>query len=154
MSQQTVVTEGAFTHDSRQKINDNFTELYGSVAGGTLASGNILVGNGSNQAAPVALSGDATMTNAGVVTVASVGGLKFARGVTALDGSNPTTIATGLTSIVGLALALNRSTALSSGTAFVTYNNISGGSFDIYGWVLAGTASAGTENVAWVAIGT
>jgi len=43
---------------------------------------------------------------------------------------------------------------VSSGTAFVTYHNISAGGFDMYGWVLAGSASTGTENVAWVAIGT
>jgi len=35
----------------------------------TLASGQIFVGNGSSAATGVAMSGDATMTNAGVVTV-------------------------------------------------------------------------------------
>lgn len=79
---------------------------------------------------------------------------KVARGITALGGTNPTTIATGLASVTGLAVVLNRSTSLASGTAFVTYNNISGGSVDLYAWVVAGTASTGTENVAWVAIGT
>jgi hypothetical protein len=49
---------------------------------------------------------------------------------------------------------LNRATAVSSGTAFVTYGTISGGSVDLYGWVLAGSASTGTENVAWFATGT
>jgi|GEM_PF-2209375 len=37
---------------------------------GTLASGNIFVGNGSNAAAGVALSGDATLSNSGVLTIA------------------------------------------------------------------------------------
>lgn len=85
-----------------------------------------------------------------VVGVAS--GYKIARGITALDGSNPTTIATGLTSIAGCTFTINRTTAISTGTATVTYGAISGGSVDIYGWVLAGTASTGTENVAWVCV--
>lgn len=91
-------------------------------------------------------------TASGVAGVAA--GYAVARGVTALDGSNPTTIVTGLTSITGFAATLNRSTSLATGTAFVTYNNISGGSVDVYAWVVAGTASTGTENVSWVAIGT
>lgn len=37
----------------------------------TLTSGNILVGNGSNVAASVALSGDATLSNAGALTIAN-----------------------------------------------------------------------------------
>ena len=43
-----------------------------------LPDANILVGNASNVATPVVMSGDATMDNAGVVTVASSPGLLFA----------------------------------------------------------------------------
>jgi hypothetical protein len=154
MAQKTISGGGAFTRQNIGDVNANFTELYATTAGGALTSAHILVGNGSNVAASVAVSGDATLANTGALTVASVNGVKFASGVTALDGSNPTTIATGLTTITGIGLALNRSTSLASGTAFVTYNNISGGSFDVYGWVVAGTASTGTENVAWTVTGT
>lgn len=48
------------------------TMLAGSIAFtklATLSSGNILVGNGSNQAASVAMSGDITITNAGVTAI-------------------------------------------------------------------------------------
>lgn len=48
--------------------------LAGSIAFSkltTLTSGNILVGNGSNVAAAVAMSGDATISNAGVVAIGS-----------------------------------------------------------------------------------
>lgn len=145
---------GSFTKADIDAINTEFASLSASTAGGTLTSAHLLVGNASNVATDVAMSGDATINNAGVVTVASVGGVKFASGITALDGSNPTTVATGLTTITGLALTLDRNSSLGSGTAFVTYHNISGGSFDMYGWVVAGTASTGTENVGWVAIGT
>jgi hypothetical protein len=98
--------------------------------------------------------GNLAGTSVGLGLAAATTAFKFATGITALGGTNPTTVASGLTSIVGLALTLDRSTAVSSGTAFVTYHNISGGSFDMYGWVLAGSASTGTENVGWVAIGT
>src|SRR5690348_15463676 len=131
MAKKTVIGGGSFTYKNIKDINDNFTELYAASVGGTLTSAHIIVGDGSNVAADVAMSGDATIDNTGAVTVASVDGVKFASGVTALDGSNPTTIATGLTTITGIGLALNRSTSLASGTAFVTYNNISGGSFDV-----------------------
>jgi hypothetical protein len=154
MAKKTISGGGAFTRQNISDVNANFSELYSTTAGGALASAHILVGNGSNVAASVAVSGDATLDNTGALTVSAVNGVKFASGVTALDGSNPTTIATGLTTITGIGLALNRSTSLASGTAFVTYNNISGGSFDVYGWVVAGTASTGTENVAWTVTGT
>lgn len=82
-------------------------------------------------------------------------GYKEARGITALGGSNPTTIVTGLATVTGFSATLNRTTSLASGTAFVTYNlNATPGSVDVYAWVVAGTASTGTENVAWVAVGT
>jgi hypothetical protein len=150
----TLVKQGCFDADLEKQINDNFASLSASTAGGTLTSAHLLVGNSSNVATDRAITGDLSISNTGVTTVASVNGVKFASGITALDGSNPTTVATGLASITGLALTLNRSSSLASGTAFVTYNNISGGSFDMYGWVVAGTASSGTDNIAWVAIGT
>jgi hypothetical protein len=174
MSQQTLTQVGAFTTQTKNAINDNFTELYQTSVGGALPSAKIIVGNGSNLAAAVDMGGDAEIDNAGAVTITGINGeavtldggeldtavlgvaagYKVARGITALDGSNPTTIATGLATITGFAVCLNRSTSLASGTAFVTYNNISAGSVDVYAWVVAGTASTGTENVAWVAVGT
>lgn len=165
MSQQTISDVGAFTQANKDAANANFTELYATQIGGTLTSAHILVGDGSNVATDTAMTGDVSITNGGVTSISSgitthklaagvAAGYAVARGITALDGSNPTTVVTGLTTITGISVVLNRSTALSSGTAFVTYNNISGGSFDLYAWVLAGTASTGTENVAWTAVGT
>lgn len=165
MAQKKLVQEGAFDSTVRKQIDDNFTELYGTAVGGALTSAHLLIGNASNLATDTAVTGDVAFTNAGVTSIAAgittakltagvAAGYVVARGITALDGSNPTTIVTGLTTITGFAVCLNRSTSLASGTAFVTYNNISGGSVDVYAWVVAGTASTGTENVAWVAIGT
>jgi hypothetical protein len=81
-------------------------------------------------------------------------GKRIARGTTALDGSNPTPVATGLTTVEGFVATLIRNTAVSSGTAFVTHGTPSGGSVDVYGWVLAGSASTGTESFDWIAWGT
>lgn len=174
MAQQDLTQTGAFTAETRDAIQENFDELYAASVGGSLTQAHIIVGDSGGTAADVAMSGDAEIDDTGAVTVTGINGTavtldggeidtavlgvaagyKVARGITALDGSNPTTIDTGLTTVTGFAATLNRSTALSSGTAFVTYNNISGGSVDVYGWVLVGTASSGTENVAWVAVGT
>jgi hypothetical protein len=81
--------------------------------------------------------------------------MKFARGETALDASNPTPVATGLTTIVSATATLKKTTALSSGTAFVTVDFTgSDGALNLYGWVLAGSASTGTETIEWTAVGT
>ena len=82
------------------------------------------------------------------------GGKAIVYGTTALDGSNPTPVATGLTSVDQFVCTLNRNTAVSSGTAFLTHATPSGGNVDVYGWVLAGSASAGTESFDWIAVGT
>ena len=57
-----------------------FTDLSGSLASGQLpglASTNLWVGNGGGAATAVAISGDATMTNAGVLTVTKTNGSAF-----------------------------------------------------------------------------
>lgn len=90
----------------------------------------------------------------GTFTMAGVS-MKMARGEAALDASNPTPVATGLTTIVSAQATLKRTTALSAGTAFVTVDFTgTDGTLNLYGWVLAGSASAGTESVEWVAVGT
>ncbi len=92
-----------------------------------------------------------------VVGVAA--GYKLARGETALDGGNPTTVATGLTTIVGLALTLKGTAAPGVGTSVLTAN-ISTTNIDVYAWKVTGTgdctliASTGTETFYWVAVGT
>src|SRR5882672_9460360 len=135
MSITTIKGGGSFTATNIKNINDNFTALGATTAGGTLTSAHILVGSGSNVAADVAVSGDATISNLGAVSIAAgitahalpiavAAGYAIARGITALDSSNPTPIATGLTTVTGFSVCLNRATAVSSGTAFVTYGTI------------------------------
>lgn len=100
------------------------------------------------------MAADSVFVGAGT-TVTGVGvNYKVARGSTALDGSNPTSIVTGLTTVVSFTATIVRSTAVSTGTAFVTHATPSGGTVDVYGWVVAGLASSGTENIDWIAVGT
>jgi hypothetical protein len=93
----------------------------------------------------------------GIIGVAD--GYALARGITALDGSNPTPIATGLTTVTGFACTLEGSSAPGDGTSVLTYA-ISGGTVNVYAWKNTGgtdptlVASTGTENVGWIAIGT
>ena len=93
------------------------------------------------------------------VPAAVAAGYKIARGETALDGSNPTPIATGLTTIIGLAVTLKGTAAPGVGTSVITAN-INGANIDTYAWKVTTStdntliASTGTETVYWVAVGT
>lgn len=71
MAQQTITQEGALTHDTAIALNDNFTELYATTAGGTLTSAHLLVGNASNVATDTAITGDVTIDNTGVTAIKS-----------------------------------------------------------------------------------
>ncbi len=62
------ITDGVTTIAPSQ--NAVFDALAGKL-GTTLTSANILVGNGSNVATAVAMSGDATLSNTGVLTIAN-----------------------------------------------------------------------------------
>ena len=84
--------------------------------------------------------------------------LQIRGGVVALDGSNPTSVAHGLTTCVAAAAGLAASAAPGLSTSTVTAL-INGANLDIYAWKPTGAgdttliASTGTENVYWIAIG-
>ena len=65
-----------FAVDAKGRITSvtNTTITGVSPIGSALTSGDIIVGNSSNLASAVAMSGDAAISNTGAVTVASVGG--------------------------------------------------------------------------------
>ncbi len=150
MAQRTIRHTGAFTEENKDRTNDNFTELYASTAGGTLTNGSLLVGNVSNVATSTTAADFIAANNIAV----GVGDYKVARGTIALDGSNPTPVATGLTTVVAFTCTIVRTSAVSSGTAFLTHAAAVGADVDVYAWVLAGSASTGTETIEWVAVGT
>lgn len=86
-------------------------------------------------------------------------GLATFSGEIALDGSNPTAVTTGLSSISGCNVSLKVSTAPGVGTSVVTYST-SSGTLNIYGWKVTSSAdntliaSTGTETVGWTCVGT
>ena len=86
-------------------------------------------------------------------------GYKVARGTAALDGSNPTLITTGLTTVVAFTKGLVGSAAPGVGTSTLTHTT-SGGTVSVYAWKPTGAgdctliASTGTETFEWIAVGT
>ena len=89
------------------------------------------------------------------------GGYKLARSAApvSLDGSNPTSVAHGLTTCVAAFVQLVGSTAPGDNTSILTCV-INGANIDVYGWKNTGgtdptvVASTGTETFNWFAIGT
>lgn len=101
----------------------------------------------------------------GVAATAVVGvaaGYKIARGTVTLDGSNPTTAATGLTTIVAACTSLKQTAAPGDDPSWLSHSYTgSDGNLDIYAWKNTGgtdpTLVASTNNTAtvdWIAIGT
>ena len=102
-------------------------------------------------------------SNALAVTAPDAG-YKIARSASpvALDGSNPTSVAHGLTTCVAAIATLAVSAAPGASTSQLSVV-INGANLDIYGWMptlggVAGnpnlTASTGTQSFNWLAIGT
>jgi hypothetical protein len=92
----------------------------------------------------------------GIIGVAS--NYKLARGVTALDGTNPTPVTTGLGTVVAFTCTLAGTATPGVGTSVLTYD-ISGGTVNVYAWKVTNSstttliASTGTESFAWIAVG-
>lgn len=89
-------------------------------------------------------------------------GYKVARGEGTLDGSNPTSVAHGLTTCIAFVAMLKGTSAPGDGTTVLT-SNINGANVDVYAWThttggAAGNptlaASTGTEAFYWIAVGT
>lgn len=88
-------------------------------------------------------------------------GYVIARGETALDGSNPTPVATGLGTVIAFVATL-KGTAAPGDSTSVLSANIAGaaGNVDVYAWKNTGgtdptlVASTGTESFYWIAVGT
>lgn len=122
--------------------------------GGTLdvVSGGALKIAGTDKTS--ALSAAVTTPVAGVAA-----SYKIARGENALDGSNPTDIATGLTTVVACSASIKTSTAPNLNTAVVTYTT-SSATLNLYAWKPTSeaspnlTASTTTETIGWLCIGT
>lgn len=145
----------------------------GSVAGTAVASKALSLGADKNvdtlaiadsglklgAGAGTAVTKTAAQINALVIGVA--GGYKIARSAApvALDGSNPTSVAHGLTTCVAAFACLSGTAAPGSGTSCLSVA-INGANLDVYAWMPTGAAltaliaSTGTESFHWIAVGT
>lgn len=101
----------------------------------------------------------ATIAPGSVAGVAA--GYALARGETALDGGNPTPVATGLATVIAFTATLKGTAAPGDSTSVLTAD-IAGaaGNVNVYAWKNTGgtdptlVASTGTESFYWIAIGT
>jgi hypothetical protein len=132
--------------------NSNYHEQGGVKwdVGGTLdiLSGGTLAIAGTDRTAVLATA-----------PAAVAAGYKLARGTGTLDGSNPTSVITGLASCVALTVNLVGTAAPGVSTDVLTVDLTPGtGQVDIYGWKNTGAgtqgASTGTDSFAWIALGT
>ena len=79
-------------------------------------------------------------------------------GETTLDGSNPTAVSTGLSTITSVTLTIANASAPGVGTSILTYA-VSGGTLSIYAWKVTASgnatlvASTGTETVSYTVVG-
>lgn len=98
----------------------------------------------------------------GVAVAGAAAGYKIARGGgVALDGSNPTPVATGLTTIVAAFVQLRGTAAPGDNTSVLTTDFTgSDGTLNVYAWKNTSgsdptlVASTGTETFDWFAVGT
>lgn len=125
--------------------------------------GNLAVPTGAHidieSGANLKIAGTNVTTALATAPAAVAAGYKIARGETALDGSNPTPVATGLTTVIAFTATLKGTAAPGVGTSILTAN-ISGTDVNVYAWKVTGAgdttliASTGTESFYWTAIGT
>lgn len=86
-------------------------------------------------------------------------GYKIARGSVALDGSNPTAVTTGLTTIVSATVSLRGAVTPALDPLLLT-TAVSGGTLSVYAWKPTGAgdvtliASTNTDTFDWIAVGT
>ncbi len=129
----------------------------------TTVIGNFLWLNVGTGTSAVWLNLDANANLDLSLVVRGVGaGYKVARGVTALDGTNPTPVTTGLATVVAATVTLEGAVAPGVGTSLLTIasTNYATGALSVNAWKVTSTsdttlvASTGTENFEWVAVGT
>ena len=140
--------------------------LFFNVKGTT---GTTLYVNTGTKASSTWLNIDGTLATAAAfgtsfanATIGVAAGYKIARGTTALDGSNPTPVTTGLATVVSAMVTLEGSAAPGVGTSVLTQatTNWATGALAVYAWKVTGSgdatliASTGTETFDWIAVGT
>lgn len=149
-----VALAGVVTLVSAQNVMEGQGALWSIRTGGVLniETGGALKFNDTDKT--TALAAAVTTPVAGVAA-----SYKVARGETALDGSNPTAAATGLTTIVACTASIKSTSAPGVSTSVITYDT-STATLNLYGWKVTGAgdttliASTGTDTIGWVCVGT
>lgn len=140
-------------------------QIAGTAITATAAEINKLAGNAATAADLTKLN---AVTKSAAEINALVGGVAgayiLARGVATLDGSNPTSVTTGLATVVSATVALKSSTAPGDDPSWFSVDfggGVTAGQLDIYAWKNTGgtdpTLVASTNSsavVSWIAIGT
>lgn len=137
-----------------------------SVTPGTAAASKALVTDANSavnalRTAQLLIGASGSEVDKTNVVIGAASGYKIARSATplALDGSNPTSAAHGLTTCVAAFATLAGSAAPGLSTSLITVV-INGANLDFYAWKPTGAgdttliASTGTETFNWFAIGT
>lgn len=139
------------------------------VSAGTVTASKAVVVNASKRIDTINVGtillndGTVTASNTAInnLVQGTTSGWKVNRGTIALDGSNPTPVATGLTTVEAFSAQLTGTAAPGLNTSLLTYNTtVTGGTVNVYAWKVTGAgdttliASTGTETFAWIAVGT
>lgn len=134
---------------------DEKNALYGGIPS-TSCVKNYVMSNldkidGATSGIPVT-AGDVIVSTPSTVSYRVVGA------VAALDGSNPTPVATGLTTITAATVSYEKATSPGLDPDVLTVA-ISGGTLNVYAWKVTGAgdatliASTNTGNFHWIAVG-
>jgi hypothetical protein len=132
----------SFTVDSKGRLTaaSNTTITGVSTIGSSLSAGNIIVGNASNLAAAVAMSGDVSISNAGATTVSKIGGKSVSlAGDLTTSGAYATTLTS--TATTSLTLPTTGTLATLAGTETLTNKTLTSPTFTS---PALGTPSSGT----------
>lgn len=127
---------------------------FNSKLSGSLTSGNIFVGNASNVATSVAMSGDATINNAGAVKLTNSSATRTNLGLGTLSTQNANAVAITGGTITGLTTPLDIGSG-GTGTNSVTLGGVAYGAIGAINYTAQGTAgqllqSNGTGAPTWV----
>lgn len=140
-----------------------YPDTGGAINGGSAnASVNVAPGERATFVCTAALTWYVAANTAKSMVAGVAAGYKIARGTVTLDGGNPTTAATGLTTIVTAVVGLKQTAAPGDDPSWLSHNYTgSDGNLDIYAWKNTGgtdpTLVASTNSSAtidWIAIGT
>lgn len=136
------------------KMVDNVNALTGNGTANTVSASNLSVSGNLTLGSSITTAANLALYVKGVAS-----GYKVAHGQTPLDGTNPTTVATGLATLVACNVSIMSNTTPGLSTSLVTYQ-LSGTNLDIYGWkptTLSNVtliASSGTDTIGWSCFGT